>query len=273
MRDPDNEIPLPNFENPPVIEVVCGVLYKPISAFLTPYLGLLWNEFRPEYPECREVAPLDPILEEHDELSRITVEIANVPPLPRIWFIREKGNEIIQVQRDRFLHNWRKTSPKDEYPRYDYVKRIFFDRLVQLRDFLTRNELGEIDPLQYEMTYINHIPQGEGWRELGQIGEVFPDFAFRIRKRFLPEPSGINWQTTFILPEKHGRLHARIRYVRMRETKLPMLVLELTVRGIGEDKSFQGMQAWFDLAREWIVKGFADLTGSDIQRSIWKRQN
>jgi hypothetical protein len=44
---------------------------------------------------------------------------------------------------------------------------------------------------------------------------------------------------------------------------------EITARGIGPDLSTNGMQAWFDLAHEWIVRGFADYTGLQIQREIW----
>jgi hypothetical protein len=29
------------------------------------------------------------------------------------------------------------------------------------------------------------------------------------------------------------------------------------------------MHLWFDLAREWIVRGFTDLTGTDIQKNEW----
>jgi hypothetical protein len=51
----------------------------------------------------------------------------------------------------------------------------------------------------------------------------------------------------------------------------PLLVAELTVRGIGPDRSVEGMWSWFDLAREWIVRGFADVTGPDVQQNIWRR--
>lgn len=266
--------PLPDYANPPVVEVVCGIVFKPITRLLTPYLGLLWERYRAEYPEAQEVAPLDPIFERYDEPPQVMLNISNVPPLPRIWFIQEKGNGTIQVQRDRFLHNWRKVEPNDEYPRYHVVMEMFKDRLSRFRRFLAENELGDIDPLQYEMTYINHIPEGDGWSGLGEIGRVLPDFSFRAKKeRFLPSPSGINWQTTFTLPRKEARMHVVARYVKMRETGQPLLLLELTVRGIGEDKSLEGMQSWFDLAREWIVRGFSDLTDQHIQRTIWKKRH
>jgi hypothetical protein len=47
---------LPKFEEPPVIEVGCGVMFKSIDALLAPHLGLLWAQMlapRPQ-PPCTD---------------------------------------------------------------------------------------------------------------------------------------------------------------------------------------------------------------------------
>ena len=264
----------PDYDNPPVIEVVCGIHFKPINEFLAPHLGLLWEKFRSDYPICQEVAPLSPVIERFGGDQRFGLEIHDVPPLPRIWFVHKKDTGIIQIQRDRFLHNWRKMRPEDEYPRYPNVIKMFIDRLSQFKKFLIVNEFEDLEPLQFEMTYINHIWQGEAWTNLKEVGKVFPDFNLRYdKKRFLPEPESINWRTSFVLPQEEGRLNATIRNGKHRETGQPMISLDLTVRGIGEDKTKEGMLTWFDLARKWIVLGFEDLTGSEIQEKIWGKRN
>ncbi|MFQ5822102.1 MAG: TIGR04255 family protein [Candidatus Heimdallarchaeota archaeon] len=266
-----------HYGNPPVIEVVCGILFKPIRLLLAPHLGLLWEKFRSEYPKCREVPPLAPIIEEFEDrggVPELRVQLTEKPPLPRIWFIHRNENGIIQVQRDRFLHNWRRVRPDDEYPRYYRVIEMFRKHLSSFESFLEENGLGRITPLQYEMTYVNHIPKGEGWETINEIGTVFPDFAFRRQpERFLPLPEAINWRTSFVLPERVGRLHVTIRRTVEKESSHPILLLELTVRGIGSEKSFDEMWSWFDLAHEWIVYGFADLTGKEVQRTVWKRKD
>jgi uncharacterized protein (TIGR04255 family) len=264
---------LPDYESPPVIEVVCGILFKSIDKLLAPHLGLLWEKYKSDYPICREVPPLTPVIERFGEQPRVDLQLADVPPLPRTWFVHKNDNGIIQVQRDRFLHNWKKIRPEDEYPRYPQVIKLFKDRLSQFESFLRENDLGVIEPHQHEMTYINHIPQGDGWSTLNEIGKVFPGFSLRaIEHRFLPEPEGISWRTSFVLPDEAGRLHVTIRHAMLRDSNLPVLLLDLTVRGIGRDKSPEGMANWFDLAREWIVRGFADLTGDEIQKNIWRRK-
>lgn len=262
-----------NYENPPVIEVVCGILFKPIEAMLAPHFGLLWEKYKSDYPNCKELPPLTTTIERFDRPEEKQIEISNVPPLPRIWFIHKQESGIIQVQRDRFLHNWRKTYPEEKYPRYHTVIEMFKNHLFSFNSFLKENDLGSILPLQYEMTYVNHVPKGEGWETINEIGKVFPDFHFRSHDRFLPEPEGLNWRTSFILPNQQGRLHATIRKGWRRDTDRPILLLELTVRGIGSDKSLEGTWKWFDLAREWIVYGFSDLTGRGVQKTIWRKRD
>jgi len=258
----------PNYENPPVVEVVCGIQFKSIDKLLAPHLGLLWEKFKPDYPICQEVAPLSPIIEKFDDKVQASFGFQEVPPLPRIWFIHKGDSGIVQVQRDRFLHNWRKVLPEDEYPRYPKVIELFKDRLDRFEIFLSENEFGKLQPVQYEMTYINHIWMGEGWENLPEIGKVFPDFSFRATTgRFLPAPETINWRTSFLLPNKMGRMHVTIRNGKRRSDEKPMVIMDLTVRGFIEE----GMEKWFDIAREWIVCGFADLTGQDIQTQVWGR--
>ena len=260
---------LPEYGNPPVDEVVCGVLFEPIKAFLLPHFGLLWEKFKPEYPDCQEVPPLMPTIESFEEFPPAEMEIPEIP-LPRVWFLHDDGR-IIQVQRDRFLHNWRKLRPTAEYPRYRKVFHMFQTHFSTFQEFLNELRLGTVIPRQYEMTYVNLIPQGRGWETEGDIHKVFPDFCRQGEKeRFLPAPDGISWRTSFLLPNRAGRLHMHIQTARRRDDKRPLFRFEITARGIGPDTSPKAMQAWFDLAHEWIVRGFADSTGLQVQRDVWR---
>ena len=259
----------PDFEKPPLVEVVCGVLFDDVKELLVPHFGQLWERFKPEYVACQERPPIAPVFE--NNASELTIEFSNIPPLPRIWFVRQDGNGIIQVQRDRFLYNWRQTRPSDEYPRYHTVINSFNAHFSKFQEFITSTALGEVRPLQYEMTYVNHVPFGKDGVNRG-IGRILPDCAWRaLPERFLPEIEGFIWNPVFRLPDENGRLHVKAQVVIRANDNMPILLLEITARGIGTDRSIEGMQAWFDLAREWIVRGFADLTGSDIQDE-WGRK-
>ena len=181
-------------------------------------------------------------------------------------------NGIVQVQRDRFLHNWKKVAPDDQYPRYTQVIEMFRERLKAFEEFLAESQLGPIEPLQYEMTYVNHIPQRDGWTSLADVGNVFPDFTRRTDSgRFLPEPEQLNWRTSFLLPVQQGRLHAVVRRVQRTSDNKPMLLFELTARGMPDDTIREAMWSWFDLAHEWIVRGFTDLTSHEVRKNVWRQ--
>lgn len=93
----------------------------------------------------------------------------------------------------------------------------------------------------------------EGREALGDVGQVFLDFAWRTKTaRFLATPEGINWRTSFPLPHREGRLHATLQNATRTSDRQPVLIFELTARGMDQDSSREAMWRWFDLAREWI---------------------
>lgn len=262
---------LPEFEKPPVVEVVCGVQFKPLTGLLAAHLGNLWEKLQPDYSDCREVAPLAPAIERFEGPLSFHLQLEDVPPLPRTWFIHKDESGLIQVQRDRFLHNWKKVRPEHEYPRFHTVITLFRARLATFDAFLSEVGLESFTPQQYEITYVNNIPQGAGWKSLEDTGSIFPDFKRRGDARFLPEPEQINWRTSFVLPERQGRLHFVVRNSLLAADNSPMLQVELTARGMPHGQSRDDMWQWFEMAHEWIVQGFADLTAKQVRTDIWKQ--
>ena len=179
---------------------------------------------------------------------------------------------LIQVQRERFHHNWRKINPGDEYPRHKLVFKLFRERLESFCGFLDEHKLGELRLKQFELTYVNHIPVGEGWDSFGDIGKVFPDFAWNAAKeRFQKEPEAFHWKTVFALPGQAGRLHVTMRSGNRLPDKQPIVLLDLTARGIGEQTTFDAMWSWFEMAHGQIVLTFADMADIKFQRNIWGR--
>ena len=89
------------YENPPINEIVCGVLFDEIQRLQTGHFGMLWQKFRSDFVATGDHNLIDPIPDE--ELSK-----RGAFPLPRVWFVHRNDNEVIQVQRNRFYYNWRK---------------------------------------------------------------------------------------------------------------------------------------------------------------------
>jgi len=262
--DPDSKV-LPSYRTPPVAEVVCGFRFERISQFKAPHSGLLWQKFRDEYPNCEHAAPIG--------LSPQSFDRASGLPLPRIWFLNEKGNHLIQIQNDRFHFNWRKMSDEEEYPRYEMVFSSFQKIFSVFSDFIDENELGPLRLVECELIYVNQIPQGEAWKSVDDIHKLFPDFTWRsTSKRFLPGPTDVSWKIIFSLPEEQGSLDVSLQQGSRKIDGLPALRLELRAHGLGKEQSVDGAWKWFPLAHKWIVNGFSDLTDMKIQKEVWGRE-
>lgn len=87
---------LPSYNKPPVIEVIYGVAFNALEKLRAPHSGLLWSKIREEFPKTAHAAPI----------GRAPTEISfGALPLPRIWYMRDYGNFLVQLQSNRFLFN------------------------------------------------------------------------------------------------------------------------------------------------------------------------
>jgi len=255
----------PSYKNPPVNEVVCGVRFNTPGNLFIPHVGLLWEKFRADYPIVQHVPTLA------SAKGEIPVDSATGTPLPRVWFINKSDDQLIQFQSDRFYFNWRKR--QRDYPRYSHVIKNFESVLNNVTIFFDEFELGELRPIEYELSYINQIPRGQGWDTIDDLPKIFSDYVWEKNKeRFLPNPEKVSWKKEFLLPEKKGSLIVNLKQAIQIKEKIPLLILELRTRGIDESAKIEGVREWFDLAREWIVRGFTDLTTPEIQK-LWERED
>lgn len=249
---------LPSYKNSPVNEVVCGMRIRPADKLLIPHIGLLWDKFRTDYPILQHALPIS------STKGEMLVDKALGLPLPRVWFINASDDQLIQFQIDRFYFNWRKR--KSDYPRYEHVIGNFEIVFSAVKDFFSEFDLGKLEPIEYELSYINHIPIGNGWKTIDDLSDVFSDFIWNeTTTRFLPTPKQVSWAAEFPLPEQRGNLRASLRQGIRTEDELPVLVYELKAIGFDNDDVVRN---WFDLAHEWIVRGFTDLT-TDKMHKIW----
>jgi len=181
-------------------------------------------------------------------------------------------NTLLQLQNDRILFNWRRIGDDDEYPRFEYVYESFNKYAELFQEFLESNDLGQIEPVECELTYINHIVEGEGWQTAAEIGQIMRDVIWTSDKEILPEPETINWQGTFRFPDDKGSLNVTLRQGIRKTDNKKLFMLEFNAKGIEQNKSLHELKSWYEMAHEWIVKGFADLTSSEIQAKLWKRK-
>lgn len=260
----DSKNPLPSYKRPPVDEVVCGFRFETLSGLKIPHLGLLWKKFRDEFPIVQHAIPIATD-------GSFPVDDSTGVPIPRMWFVSKTDNEVIQFQLNRFYFNWRRRA--DEYPRYLYVINKFENAKRHLDVFANELQLGEVRPVECELTYINHIPKSQGWQSINDLSNVIGDLTWHPKRHeFLPNPANIAWQVRFELPDGKGWLNAKLNQGTRKVDNAPGLILELAARGLGAEKTGTAMRDWYDLAHEWIVRGFTDLTAKEIQEKFWERE-
>ena len=182
----------------------------------------------------------------------------------------EDEKRFIQIQQDRFHYNWRRREDSDEYPRFPDIFGAFKKYYETLINFDSDSGGNGLKEVQYELTYVNHIPESATWKTFDQIGQVLPDVSWRDDAiRFLPAPASVRWEAQFPMPDGAGVLSATARTARSAATGKPVITLDLTARGPAGTLEFD---EWFDLARKWIVKGFIDLTDDEMQKTVWGRK-
>jgi uncharacterized protein (TIGR04255 family) len=256
---------LPSFKKPPVNEVVCGMLFHTLEKLRIPHIGLLWDKFRRDYPIIHHAPPIA------STKGELLVDSSTSLPIPRVWFIKKSDDQLVQFQFDRFYFNWRRR--QNDYPRYSNVIKNFEKTHDIIMKFFNEFEIGKLEPIECELSYINHIPKDQVWNTIDDTVKIFPDFVWRqISGRFLSNPEKVTWQSSYPLQKAKGNLNVSLKQAIRNEDKVPLLILELTARGIGESTNKDGIREWFDVAHEYIVRGFVDLTTPEVQK-VWEREN
>ena len=255
-----------DFGTPPLIEVAFGCQFEELAPLKVPHVGILWERFRKDYPIVEHAMALstDGGLPPIDSVTGL--------PLPRVWFINSGESRLIQFQANRLHFNWRSRDTERQYPRHPDIAACFEKAFTRLESFANDLGLGDIRPERYELTYINHIPKGKGWETISDVPSIFPDLHWS-EKKFLPFPNNLAWNWRFALPSDAGMLQVKLSQASLAaDPSVPVLILELTARGIGAEKTAEGRKQWFDLAHEWVVRGFLDITSPNIQKQIWGRE-
>lgn len=256
--------PLPSYKNPPVNEVVCGMQFELSDKINIAHFGLLWNKFRRDYPVIKLASPIA------TAKGEIAIDEGTGLLIPRVWFINSTDDQLIQFQFDRIYFNWR--YKERDYPRYVYVIKNFETVMDTLEMFFKEFDLGDIKPVECELTYINHIIKGQEWDTIDDLPKILSNLIWnQTTAKFLPDPTKVSWMTEFPLQDNKGRLAVKLRQGIRTSDKIPLFILELRAQGIGKSTNKDAVREWFDVAHEWIVRGFTDLTTPEVQ-TIWQRE-
>jgi uncharacterized protein (TIGR04255 family) len=267
---------LPKFDNPPVVETVIGVQFAPLRELSTAHIGWYWKEcLDNRWTKVEQAVPLP------DQFERFAEERSWVHPgiriglrpqsePDRLQIIQDDDERMIQVQRTRFIYNWRKHG--STYPSYATLRPEFDSRFDRFVSFAKGTGLGEPEPNQWEMTYVNHIEKGDLWSGPEDWLKVLPGFyapLLGVAGQRL-ESFGGEWH--LVIEPNRGRLHVAVSHGQVDQPEgREVLVLQLTARGPIDEKRGWSLDAGLELAHETIVRSFAAMT-SKAAHEVWRKK-
>ncbi len=122
----------PKYEQPPVVETVLSVQFKPLSKMRIIHFGQYHQLVSQHgFVSAEQYQPLDHQVEQKDSHVKFFHFPSTVSPLPRVWFlsnVEPDGQKVIQLQLDRIVQNWRRPEVSSyKYPSYVTVKASFLE--------------------------------------------------------------------------------------------------------------------------------------------------
>jgi uncharacterized protein (TIGR04255 family) len=266
------------FRHPPVREVALAVQVDGPIVDLD-VLAELLPRIRSELPRREQQPALPSMIEDFSRPPRISsfqVEFVRQFSLPRSWFISQDNTRLLQIQADRFVYNWRKQEPSEEYPRYRPLREQFAVHLQQVWTAL--EEAGkQLPAINFcEVSYINQIeaPDAAPGATHPYLGDILTPIRQWPVDQFLPVPEDINFQARFLirsgeLESPVGRLYATASPT-FRPDGTPIYLMTLVSRMIPASDSEDMAAVWaaLDVGRDWIVRGFEQLT-TDEYHGYW----
>jgi len=262
---------LPDFSNPPLNEVAMSVEFVTEKPLRVIDIGVYWQKIKHDFPNYEEKPPLGPVDRSEKSFAQFDQPqirfMSKLPPFSRCWFLNENGTKLIQVQQDRFIYNWRKLEGQELYPRYENVRDEFLALWQDFSDFLKGNGPGSPSIKAAELTYVNLIEKGSCWSEIKDVPKLFTFCNNQEVWKFLPDPEMFTCDLRFRISEKKARLNASL--IPVLRTTDGNLAFRFTLSAQGATTE-EDLFEWFQTSREWIVKGFTDLT-TDTAHTFWKR--
>lgn len=259
-------LPSSSYERPPLVEVVLGVQFRPLGGLTGFALAPLRELWRSTHPTVQYRPPLAPIAEtpggQRTPAIRVTRDGAEAA---RYWFLSESGHDLIQVQSDRLIVNWRRQGGSAEYPRYSRMRAQLAQRLHDLSELVTREGLGSVDIDQAELNYINVVGDARG--ALDQVLKAVEP----VPGHHLGAPEQARLSMVYRIDDL-GRRPVRL-YLGAEPgvdpvSGAPASLLTVTVRGALEPGTLDEALSFMDLAHSHAVRSFSELTTEPMQ-AMW----
>lgn len=272
MTSPDRK--LPDFDNPPVIETVVGVEFAPLEEWGIQHFGLLWDGVRDTYPNFSQQPPIISTEEAGpaQEVARsLMVRLSGRSAPIRCWMTDESDTRLLQVQNDRFIHNWRKVTGQEKYPHYeDSIRPTFLREWRGFLRFLEDWDISMPKVRRCEVSYINHLERGREWNTFADLADVFSGWPDAGLESGVEGVSGFSWKITYDLGDGQGKLRVEAEPGLRGRDEQEILQLKLIAKTKPEGSDLANIMSTLDGGREVVVRSFVELT-SEKMHKLWER--
>ena len=252
---------LPDFEAPPLDEVVLDVQFDAVPGFAAVHTRDVWGLFKADYPEASERPLLHTEFELFGDASLNTspgIRVASAPVGSRSWFVSKDGTHLLQYQPDRFVANWRKLSGPAPYPHFEEIAESFRSNLAKLEQHLAAEFADwSLKVKQAEVSYHNIIPVAD-YAEAGQW------VRFWNAARMTVEVVQINFSE--LVEDKEGKPCARLKVALQPlvtikdDVRQKAFKLHLAFRGNPGGRGIDSTMRFLAGGRDKIVSRFSELT-------------
>ena len=245
-----------------------GIQFNPLANFLPIQAYEVWDLYRSSFPHVEELPALPPQFETFGVPSGGAGFAFGLGRSPsRYWFGTQSGDQVIQFQADRLLHNWRKTGEGSSYPRFEAILPRFKEEVALFERYA--RDLGNERLLinQVEISYLNQIPVGSFEDALA------PQRWLSFVSNTGTEPDEFHSATRYILRDAAGVPFARMHREVATGTDpsgRKVLQLNFTVRGVPPGDSVDNALEFIAKGRHMINEHFIMATTQEAQ-TIWKR--
>ena len=252
---------LASFENPPVVETVLGVDFRPIEEITNAHLGAYWAKKCEDWPLVTDAQPIESEEPLTSWLNLSTTIRLHQEASCRLQMRNRESTRMLQIQRDLFRYNWLKNGTV--YPRYSTIISEFDSELQQWLDYSHSISEKPAYPLKWEILYLNDIPKGSVWDSLDSVNKAFTFAASPFSgERTRTKSFRLEWSTEYGDPQCW--LTVQISHGSHKDKE----ILRVTLRARGELKNFESVRNGLDLGHEAIVTTFEELTSSS-SHAFW----
>ena len=176
---------LPDYDQAPVVEVALAIQFKSAIGFRSFDLGKVAACWSDTLPEVSERPPLGPMAVEFAGPS-VAFKVSEETETPRLWLMNEQGSQLLQLQQDRLVVNWRRLPSDTPYPHYVSIREFLVEAWNRLTAVV--HDLGRTvpEPSICEVQYVNHLDKHSGWRSVGDTPAVIAPWSGSMSDGFLP---------------------------------------------------------------------------------------